>query len=306
MSSVTEGGRWDAGGLAAGGAATGDSGEGLLLQAANARATIRMRMTGRYPITARYDVCVKSVGVLAAAVVGLASCKPASVAVVDAADANGGNHFCALARYGPITNIPFVASTQMGTVDRFFAGACNPGDAIVVQVGCISSRPIASVSLSAPGWEITPLGAVTGSPMGSTWAASFGAIAPDRAAAEFTVEWTPATCERVWQVGDQFEGVDSSGGATTFDAHAEAFGHGTCRTTLAIGHDRDLVWAAAGSPQNAYSNVSPFFSLSLSDGLGDWSMYRFTTDLAGTLETAMFMTSTNEDCVNTTVAIKPH
>jgi hypothetical protein len=192
------------------------------------------------------------------------------------------------------------------SVDTFSTAATAAGDAIVLHVFCnnLMNAPTA-VSVSASGWTFTRIGSITGSTSSGFWATSFGAIAPDAAATTFTVSWTAASpCTFLDELGDEFTNNDTTGGATTFDAHAEFLNSGDCVTSLTTKHADDTVWAAC--TVNSVTAVAAGFTKSADDGHGDWTEYKLTNDAANTVEGIRFTTATGMDgFVVTALAIKP-
>ena len=180
-----------------------------------------------------------------------------------------------------------------GATDTFPVQAHAAGNVIVIDVACISTPAPSAVSLAAPGWSIVQLDPITASPNGDYFAASFGALAPDTKATTFTLAWVGATCASASsELGDELANTDPSG-ATTFDAHVQTTGNGTCTATVVTGHAGDAIWAACYS-RASVSGTGAGYTKASDDADGDWSEYLITTDPAGTSETATFVNPGNE------------
>jgi len=208
---------------------------------------------------------------------------------------------------GPVSWVKTFVETGGGnpTLPYTFTASATAGDAVVLQVFCASNNAPTGVTLAAPGWTFTQLGAIVGSTASGYWGTSFGAIAPDAAPATFTVTWPGATpCNFIDELGDEFAGAAPSGGAATFDAHAELISSGECTTTLTTRDANEAVWAACTI--NTVISVGAGYTKSADDSDGDWSEYRLTADPANTVEAVEFVTvNTTDDYVVTAVAIKP-
>ena len=190
-----------------------------------------------------------------------------------------------------------------GTTQAFTAAALNAGDAVVFHVACKSTGAPTAVSLAAPSWTFTQLGPITGS-AAAKWSASFGAIAPDTAAANFTISWTVANCTDRNHLADEFGNTDTGGGAITFDAHVETFGTGDCLANLTTAHDGAAVWG--GCTSSLFLN-SPGagYTKGATDGLGDFAAYKITSDPAGTSEPFVITNNNSSNAFNlTAVTIK--
>jgi hypothetical protein len=201
-----------------------------------------------------------------------------------------------------ISHVKVFIAMVSTTVHSFTAQAQNAGDAIVIHLNCGSSMTITGVTITAPGWSLTPIGPLTGSMGTALWSQSFGAIAPDVASAQFAVTWSGGTCDSATtDLGDEFTGNSTGGGAATFDSHAEAFGTGNCVTTITTASADDAVWAACATA--SLQSIGSGYTKSADDGTGDWSEYKLTTDPAGSAESVTF--TNNNLFVLTAATIKP-
>jgi hypothetical protein len=190
-------------------------------------------------------------------------------------------------------------ATGVGTTDTF-TNTAAAGDAVIVHAFCKNPVQPTSVSVTAPGWTFVQLGAIFGDSAFSHWATELGAIAPDSSPTTFTVTWSES-CSELLELGDEFSGVDPSGGTTTFEAHAEVNGSTICSSSVTTVHANDAIWSAcSGGP---VTTAGAGYTTSADDGAEDHSEYKLTTDPAGTLETATFNDA--GDNVSTTVAIRP-
>ena len=191
------------------------------------------------------------------------------------------------------------------TLSDTFGSSATAGDAVVLQVFCANTVAPIGVTLSASGWTFTQLGAVVGSTTSGYWGTSFAAIAPSSTPTTFTASWTAAMpCTFMDELGDEFAGVDPSGGTITFDAHSELLANGNCTTSLTTRDADDAVWAACTI--NTVTAVGAGYTKSADDGHGDWSEYKLTADPANTIEGVEFDTvSGMDDYVVTAVTIKP-
>jgi hypothetical protein len=184
----------------------------------------------------------------------------------------------------------WTAVTPMLTY-TFQSAASAAGDAIVLEVFCQNTTAPTGVTLSAPGWTFTQLGALVGSTANLYWGTSFGAIAPNTASATFTATWTaPASCSYLDALGDEFAGADPTGGVATFDAHAEASSVGNCATSVTTKAANEAVWAACSVGMATGPGAT--YTKSADDGDGDWSEYKLTSDAANSIEAVEFVTTT--------------
>lgn len=207
-------------------------------------------------------------------------------------------------QFAGAVDIPFVGQQVAGSSDTFLAQPCAPGDAVLIHLGCSSSLPVDSVSLSAPGLSFFQLGAVVGSASSGTWAASFALITPVTLQDQtVTVSWNPAVCSHIWEVGDELPNTDSNGGMTTFDAHIEVSGVGDCAGAVTTGHDNDLIWGACSSSTELVGTGAGYL-LGTSDGFWHWSEYRVSHDPVGTIENVAFNNSPGQSFVLTAVTVK--
>lgn len=171
-------------------------------------------------------------------------------------------------------------SSQSFTITPFVAG-----DALLIMLGCAGSQTPTNVTLTAPGWTFTPISPMTLESPAQIAAGSFGAIVPNTAPVTATVTWTGANCNRgKSMLADEFGNVDP---VAPFDAHAEANGGGNCTTTITTGADNEAIWGGcyAGT---SLTGPGMGYTMSASDGIGDFDEYRLTTDPAGTMETVDF------------------
>ena len=166
---------------------------------------------------------------------------------------------------------------SMGPSESFALQAATAGDAIAIMVACSGAQQPTGVTLTAPGWTFTPLSPVTIDMPAQIAGASFGAIAPDTAAATATVTWTAANCNRgKSELADEFAGVDPTGGTFTFDATGAASGTGNCITSVTPQNPGDAVWAACYAA-TALTAAGSGFTPGASDGIGDFAEYTFAS-----------------------------
>jgi hypothetical protein len=121
------------------------------------------------------------------------------------------------------------------------------------------------------------------------WAASVGAIAPTVASTVFTVSWTvTGGCDGQDNLGDEFTNNDATGGTTTFDDHAEAFGNANCAATVTTRNADDAVWVAC-DVEGGVTALGSGFTKGADDGVNDWSEYVVTSDPTNTAVPATFV-----------------
>jgi hypothetical protein len=183
--------------------------------------------------------------------------------------------------------------------------AQNAGDAIVFHIECGDNTAMPTgVTITSPGWTFAAIGSLAGSLAAGGWGQTFGAIAPDTAAATLTVTWAGTTCfNGTPDLGDEFAGNDQTGGSITFDGHAEASGSGDPNIIITTGNARDAVWAGAAS-SSMLQGIGAGYTMGANDGGGDLTEYKVTTDPAGTPEAATFSNGTSLFVI-TGVSIKP-
>ena len=195
--------------------------------------------------------------------------------------------------------------TATTNVDSFTTAAAAAGDAVVLHIYCTSNIAVTGVTVSAPNnwswYAIAPF-VTTGSD--TDYGASFGAIAPDTAARTFTVTWQSTTrCQFMDELGDEFANTDPTGGAVTFDAHAENYGSAAgCTATLTTRNRDDAVWAACDGNVTA---VGTGCVKGADDTNNDWSEYAVTTEPAGTPEHMTMTSAGMMSWLMTAVSIKP-
>ena len=226
----------------------------------------------------------------------------ARISGVGGGDGNGGDGASGAVQWVKT----FVAQgASIGGFTDSFVSAATAGDAVVLQVFCASTTAPSAVTLTAPGWTFAQLGAITGSTSSGYWGTAFGAIAPDNASQTFFIAWTVAQeCTFADELGDEFTGVDPTGGTTTFEAAANLVASGDCTTSVTTRHAGDAVWAAC--TVNTITAPGAGFTKSADDGNGDGSEYKLTSDPANTVEAVGFMTATGMNgYLVSAVAIKP-
>ena len=158
-----------------------------------------------------------------------------------------------------------------------------------------------SVSVTVPGWTLTPLVPLTANTVGQVYAASYGAIAPDTQQATLSVTWTGGNCNRGKSaLADELTRTDPTGGTTTFDASTSAMGAGDCMTTVTTAHDGDAVWAACYAA-TAVSAPGAGYTKSAADTVGDFAEYKLTNDPANTPEPVTFTNPNGYVVVATTI-----
>ena len=191
----------------------------------------------------------------------------------------------------------------------FSASANAANEAVVVGVDCVSNTAATAVSLTGSGWTFTQLGGIGFS--GSSSAAVFGAISPNTTSATFTVTWTGAgSCTFHREMGDEFGGVNTTGGTTTFDCGTTCSGgsnnahstNGSCSVNVTTGSANEAVWGVCW-PSSSVTALGTGYSAGANDAQGDRAEYKLTTDAAGTVETVNFTSTTTYNAV--AVTIKP-
>ena len=181
-------------------------------------------------------------------------------------------------------------------MSTFDAHAVSVGDAVVVLVGCPSN--VMSFDLVAPGWTFINLAMISSS--ASLGAAAFGAIAPTTDMTTFSV--VAPGCDVVTVIGDEFSGTYAGDPNMTFDSANPATGAGNCEVTVTTVSDNEAVWAACLTQGTA--NARAPYTFGTSDGHGDITAYRITTDPVATQETAT-LDNSGGSYVMAAVAIRP-
>ncbi len=197
------------------------------------------------------------------------------------------------------------AASVLGTTGNSQSFTITPfatGDALIIMVGCAGSQAPSTVTLTAPGWTFTSLTPVTTNGGGQVSAASFGAIVPSTAPVTATVTFVSANCNRgKSMLADEFGNVDP---AAPFDAHAQTNGAGTCTTTVTTGAANEAVWGGCYAA-TSLSGPGAGYTMSASDGIGDYNEYKLTTDPAGTVETVNFSNPNGYAMVAATIKPAP-
>ena len=195
----------------------------------------------------------------------------------------------------PITHVK-VFVTQ-ATATTFAAAADGAGNAVLIHVGCTSAVAV-NLTLTAPGWTFTRL-ATPGTT--TLIGAAFGAIAPSTTMTQFALN-NAGNCGNLQILGDEFAGVDPTGGTTTFDATSSIGGTtGACDRQVVTANAGDGVWAAC-TAGNLTAVAAPF-DIGASIGATSWTAYALTSPPANTAVTPMF-TSTGSFVIEA-VTIKP-
>lgn len=217
-------------------------------------------------------------------IIGPSNTAPADAALIDAAPRR-------LAYVGP-----FVArDAHMVETDTFTEPVHAAGNAIVIQTSCGTTSPV-SVTLTAPGWQFTPLippgqadpsNPITVSNVSDERSATFFAIAPADGDVTVTVGWGATCTSGMNHIGDEFTATGPSGATITFDNFEQIDGMGDCVHKITTPHDGDAVWAACDSDRQVVA-TGPGFMKGADDDSGDWSEYRLSDDPAGTVESILF------------------
>jgi hypothetical protein len=194
----------------------------------------------------------------------------------------------------------FVAAQTNGTNVTTFGGQAHaPGNVVVVHAACDGAASPTAVSLTAPGWTFTQIASIAG--VSSKWGTAFTAIAPDTAPATFTVTWVTGSCSgNMNEVGDEFANADTT---TPVDAVDMMGGGGDCQGMVTTTRAGDAIWAAC-STGGTTTGTGPGYTKSGDDAHDDWSEYKLTTDPAGTVETATFVSASGGGHVMDVVAIR--
>ncbi|GEM_PF-2407077 len=202
--------------------------------------------------------------------------------------------FCSRAGLAQIAHVAGGCSVK-GTTATISSGsftfACTPSaanHAIVFEVTCSATTAPTAVSLSASGWTITAISGLQGSTTAG-WVGSFAAIAPSTSAATFTATFTGGgTCGGSpygdWKA-DEFSGNDTTGGTTTFDAHNQSTGTGSCSGTVTPVNNNDAVW---GVCEDSTTAVGSGYTQGQNDGGGDWTEYKILSGGSGVAQTVNF------------------
>lgn len=181
---------------------------------------------------------------------------------------------------------------------------CTPtaaNDAVVFKVTCADPGTVTAISMSGTSWTFTNISGVVGS-ASAGWGATFGAITPNTTAVTFTVTYTGATSCGSYKdyAMDEFSGTDTTGGATTFEAHNQATGSGSCSITVTPVSADDAIWGAC---EDSTTAVGAGYTTGQNDAGGDWTEYKILSGGAGASQTVNFSGSGNY--VVYAVAIKP-
>ena len=167
---------------------------------------------------------------------------------------------------GPIETVPIAIE------------AAAVGDAVVLVASCTTTTtPPTTVTVTAPGWSFSPIGPLTGSAAVKHFAATFGAIVTDTSQAQLTATWDASCSTAVTILGDEFAGADPTGGATTFDGHAEIASAGACSVSVPIAHAGDVVWGACDAEIHQ-TGAGAGYTVGADDQLGDFAEYKVATD----------------------------
>ncbi|HEY6249134.1 MAG TPA: hypothetical protein VI685_04190 [Candidatus Angelobacter sp.] len=185
-----------------------------------------------------------------------------------------------------------VANSTSGISSMTFTlQATNANDAILFGVGCNATGGTPSaVSLSATGWTFTQLSGITGNATNG-FMASFIAIAPNTTSVTATLSWTVSgsNCSGFQNVlADEFSGNDTTGGATTADAHSQATGSSGCSLSVTPANANDGVWFACN---DSVTNVTGSYSKGGDDGAGDWTEFTILSGGSGVAQSAGFTSS---------------
>jgi hypothetical protein len=177
----------------------------------------------------------------------------------------------------------------VGAVDSFPGQAHAASNVVLLQVSCAATTAPTSVSVNAPGWSFTLLGALTSSTSSTQNSATFAAIAPDANPTTVTVTWLGGSSCDVSKndIGDEFAMTDPAGGTVTVDSSNTVASTGDCVGDVTTGHDSDAVWAACNTAGKIIA-AGKGFSPGTDDGAGDLSEFRITSDLAGIVEHVQF------------------
>lgn len=165
--------------------------------------------------------------------------------------------------------------------------ATATNEAVLFGVTC-GGTVAPTVTLTATGWTLTALSAVTGS-SSAGWIASFGAIAPNTSAATFTVTWSQACGSFMVDFEDEFSGNDTTGGTTTFDAHNSGSGTtGSCSITVTPANANDGLWGACADSVTAVG-AGHAYTKGGDDTQGDWSEWFILSGGSGASQTVNFV-----------------
>ena len=165
------------------------------------------------------------------------------------------------------------------------------------------------MTLTAPGWTFTPISGLVGPSGISDFMTTFGAIVPNTAPVTFSITLTGGngTCSNDAAIlVDEFSGNDTTGGATTFDAHNESMDNtvttGVCTGAPVIpANNNDAIWYACYDNVNA---VSSGYTKGQDDLNGDWTEYKILSGGQGVVQNPSFVTTSNTFALGG-VSIKP-
>lgn len=184
----------------------------------------------------------------------------------------------------------FTQTTVVVTNFTFTCTANATNNAIFFAVDCAASGTVTSTSLTATGWTITQLTAVTGSTTAG-WSASYGALAPNTSSATFTATFTGGgNCGFVSALRDEFTGNSTVGGTTTFNAHnANTATSGGC--TGAAVTPPNANEAVVFSCFDSVTAVGGGYTKGQDDAQMDWSQYKILSGGSGASQSPSFTSS---------------
>lgn len=173
----------------------------------------------------------------------------------------------------------------------FSCTASATNDAVVFEVSCTGGGTPTAVTLTATGWTITALSAVYGSATAGR-TATFGAITPNTSAATFTATFTGGSDCSTFTLHqqDEFSGVDTTGGTTTFDAHNQSTNTtgGCSGITVTPANANDAVWWGCVDSVTALSGG---YTVGQDDAGGDRTEFKILTGGSGVAQSPGYTSS---------------
>jgi hypothetical protein len=176
--------------------------------------------------------------------------------------------------------------SSASSTGTFTTAATNKNDAVCIQVAAAATTLPTSATVTASGWTFTQISSFTTWPAAAS-GASFCAISPNTTSVTFTATFTGgATFSAISIIGDEFSGVDTTGGTTTFEATNSATAtSGSPALSVTPVNNNDAIWGAA---QDTITAVGAGYTSGANDTQGDWTEWKILTGNAGTTQTVNF------------------
>lgn len=191
-----------------------------------------------------------------------------------------GNGFCSAS-----TSAGNMSGTCTALATKTFTyTAATLNNAVTFFIGCAATSPAPTVTLTASGWTLTALGGGVTGPSGS-YVALFGAIAPNTAAATFTITFSKSCASFMSDLEEEYNGNDTTGGTTTFDATNSGNGSGSCSITVTPANNNDGV---AGFCQDTVTAAGSGYTIGANDTSGDQGEFKILAGGSGVAQTVNF------------------